>query len=167
MRSAHTLLTGLAIAAVLAGCAPSTEAQMQTEADAYLRSNIETLSPRASTLGGHFIVSDITWVDSDTARVTYADGHMQYVGTTDIRTDGNGVVSVTTIHLEGGQNSSSASMDGSSSSAMSDGSSSSSFSRAKAQKSEFCGGIVGIQCDTGLTCDYAGTYPDAGGTCVQ
>lgn len=52
----------------------------------------------------------------------------------------------------------------------SNGSSSSSSAdttRPLAQEGEFCGGIAGFQCDTGLTCNYEGDYPDAGGTCVQ
>jgi len=32
---------------------------------------------------------------------------------------------------------------------------------------EFCGGIAAFQCAAGLTCNYDGTYPDAGGTCVK
>ncbi|MEI6222058.1 MAG: hypothetical protein WCP97_04805 [bacterium] len=32
-------------------------------------------------------------------------------------------------------------------------------------KGAFCGGIVGIACETGLTCVLDGNYPDAGGTC--
>lgn len=32
--------------------------------------------------------------------------------------------------------------------------------------SQFCGGIAGFQCPTGLKCLLDGNYPDAGGTCV-
>lgn len=32
---------------------------------------------------------------------------------------------------------------------------------------EFCGGIAATQCAEGLTCQYEGTYPDAGGTCMS
>lgn len=32
---------------------------------------------------------------------------------------------------------------------------------------EFCGGITGTQCCSGLTCQLEGTYPDAGGKCVK
>ncbi len=35
------------------------------------------------------------------------------------------------------------------------------------QENEFCGGIAGIQCCTGFKCLLVGTYPDAGGRCVQ
>ena len=32
---------------------------------------------------------------------------------------------------------------------------------------KFCGGIAGIQCPTGYTCQLTGNYPDAGGKCVK
>ena len=35
-----------------------------------------------------------------------------------------------------------------------------------APENEFCGGIAGITCCSGLTCKLAGSYPDAGGICV-
>jgi len=35
-----------------------------------------------------------------------------------------------------------------------------------AEAGEFCGGIAGILCCGNATCEYTGTYPDAGGTCV-
>lgn len=53
------------------------------------------------------------------------------------------------------------------SSSVTSSSSLSSSSRSQAKLGEFCGGIAGIQCVSGLTCDYEGTYPDAGGTCVN
>ncbi len=39
--------------------------------------------------------------------------------------------------------------------------------RPRAAEGEFCGGIAGILCEDGLECEYEGTYPDAGGTCVE
>jgi hypothetical protein len=35
------------------------------------------------------------------------------------------------------------------------------------KEGQFCGGIAAIQCSEGLTCQFDGTYPDAGGTCVK
>lgn len=32
---------------------------------------------------------------------------------------------------------------------------------------EFCGGIAGVQCQLGYSCELDGDYPDAGGTCVK
>lgn len=55
--------------------------------------------------------------------------------------------------------------DGTSNSSAS--SSSTDTTRPLAQEGEFCGGIAGFQCDTGLTCEYEGSYPDAGGTCMK
>jgi predicted secreted protein len=37
---------------------------------------------------------------------------------------------------------------------------------SKAGEGEGCGGIAGIQCHDGLSCQLQGDYPDAGGTCV-
>ncbi|MBU4070143.1 MAG: hypothetical protein KJ646_04130 [Nanoarchaeota archaeon] len=34
-------------------------------------------------------------------------------------------------------------------------------------ENEFCGGIAGIKCCSGLTCEYDGDYPDAGGVCAK
>lgn len=31
----------------------------------------------------------------------------------------------------------------------------------------FCGGIAGIECNEGYTCQLDGDYPDAGGTCTK
>ncbi len=39
--------------------------------------------------------------------------------------------------------------------------------RPTAAAGEFCGGIAGIMCNEGLTCEYEGDYPDAGGTCRE
>ena len=44
---------------------------------------------------------------------------------------------------------------------------SSSSTRRLAGEGEFCGGIAAFQCEAGLHCQYDGTYPDAGGTCVR
>jgi predicted secreted protein len=38
---------------------------------------------------------------------------------------------------------------------------------SKAGEGASCGGIAGIQCQDGLTCQLEGDYPDAGGTCVS
>ena len=35
------------------------------------------------------------------------------------------------------------------------------------QLGDFCGGIAAMSCAEGWTCQLAGNYPDAGGTCVQ
>ena len=56
---------------------------------------------------------------------------------------------------------------GYSSSSSASGSSQQMSGRPQAAEGEFCGGIAGIMCGTGLTCRYDGTYPDAGGTCVR
>ena len=32
---------------------------------------------------------------------------------------------------------------------------------------QFCGGIAGVMCPSGYTCKLEGSYPDAGGTCIQ
>jgi hypothetical protein len=55
----------------------------------------------------------------------------------------------------------------SSSSSMQSSTSSMSSSRTRAGLGQFCGGIAGIMCESGLTCHMDATYPDAGGTCIQ
>lgn len=40
------------------------------------------------------------------------------------------------------------------------------FSKIR-KEGEMCGGIAGFVCDTGLTCQLDGQYPDAGGTCIK
>lgn len=39
--------------------------------------------------------------------------------------------------------------------------------QAKAGLGETCGGIAALQCEEELTCQLDGTFPDAGGTCVN
>jgi putative hemolysin len=39
--------------------------------------------------------------------------------------------------------------------------------RKPAGEGEFCGGIAGFACQSGLNCQLEGTYPDAGGRCVK
>lgn len=39
--------------------------------------------------------------------------------------------------------------------------------RPAAREGEMCGGIAGFLCEPGLTCKYAGDYPDASGICVR
>jgi hypothetical protein len=46
-------------------------------------------------------------------------------------------------------------------------SASSASGKHQAAEGQFCGGIAGIPCGDGLTCHMAGSYPDAGGTCVR
>lgn len=36
-----------------------------------------------------------------------------------------------------------------------------------AEQGEMCGGIAGIECCSGLTCQLEGSYPDASGTCIS
>ncbi|MFA6489542.1 MAG: DUF333 domain-containing protein [Candidatus Micrarchaeia archaeon] len=39
--------------------------------------------------------------------------------------------------------------------------------RQPAKEGEFCGGIAGFACESGLSCKLDGNYPDAGGKCVK
>ncbi|MDD5337078.1 MAG: hypothetical protein PHS02_01195 [Candidatus ainarchaeum sp.] len=41
------------------------------------------------------------------------------------------------------------------------------LSKPLAAEGEFCGGIAAFQCESGLTCNLSGSYPDAGGTCIE
>lgn len=42
----------------------------------YIKSNISTLSPISPTLWGKWYVTNITWLDTHTAKVEYEDGHI-------------------------------------------------------------------------------------------
>ena len=35
------------------------------------------------------------------------------------------------------------------------------------QEGQFCGGIAGVDCPEGYSCEYDGNYPDAGGVCAK
>lgn len=168
-------------AILLSACTGSAQAQLQAQADAYIREHISELSPRSAQVGGTFYVTSVEWLDGDTALVSYEDGHIALQGRTDIAVKGD-TVRVTRIKLENNTDDETDDMDASASSSLSAGALSSSSAgmqssagasvsasasvRAGAQLGEFCGGIAGIMCDEG-TCQYDGTYPDAGGTCVQ
>lgn len=86
---------------VLCACAQKpTPQEFQRMAEISIRSSITQLSPEPAVLGGTFYVLEITWVDDDTARVVYEDGHIQLQGTTDVSMDANGTITATPIRLE-------------------------------------------------------------------
>lgn len=99
MRAIGTLL--LLPVLFLCACAQTpTSQEFQREAEIYIRSSITELSPEPAVLGGTFYVLEIEWVDEDTARVVYEDGHIQLQGTTDVSMDASGAISATQIQLE-------------------------------------------------------------------
>ena len=177
---------GLLLFAISA-CKPA-GTEIQVKGNTYIRENIADLSLRSPTMGGRFTVTRVEWVDEDTARVTYEDGHVELVGQTDI-TITNGVIKASPIRIVNDTNGSSSAgssvsmssvssissqsslSSSTSASSLSQGSSamsqSSASARDRAGVGEFCGGIAGILCEDGLTCDYDGSYPDAGGTCIR
>ena len=165
-----------AVLTLVACKASLTDSAFKTRAEAHIRSNIGEISTRSPVLGGTFQVRTIEWVDDDTVRIVYDDGHIELIGTADVRVnDDNAAVIVSRFRIvtdnDDDDTSSTSSRSGASKSSFqrSDSSSSTSSvsSRSGAGAGEFCGGIAGIMCDSGLTCDYDGTYPDAGGTCVE
>ncbi len=84
--------TGLTFAAVLAlgACVPNED--FRARAETYLRSNIETLSPRSAP-DGDFSVRSVTWIDADTARVVYGTSTIELVGDIDLREEDGEIVS--------------------------------------------------------------------------
>lgn len=158
---------------------------MQASAETYIRANIGDLSPADPVLGGTFMVTDVEWQDDNTALVTYEDGHIMLTARAEVEADDDGdevmVESFVIVDDYGSGAMSSTSMDSAMSAsgsamtdsgAMMDDDDSMTASggammsaHAKAGVGEMCGGIAGILCDTGLTCEYDGTYPDASGTC--
>ncbi len=175
---------------MLSACTPTyedNEAAFRSNAEAYFRANISSLSPRTPTLGGTYRVTKVEWEDDDTALVTYEDGHVQLRARADVTEDDNDMIVVGRFRLDTGSmssasmssTSSSTSIDSSHSSsakstpaasslpsAASQGQSTATSAKARAKLGEFCGGIAGVQCEPGLDCQYEGSYPDAGGTCV-
>ncbi|MDO8648201.1 MAG: hypothetical protein Q7R81_00275 [Candidatus Peregrinibacteria bacterium] len=128
---------------------PGDTADGHATAEAYIRENIAVLSTEETVVGGTFTVTDIAWEDPTTAIVSYEDGHIALKARARITVnDGNvDIVSFETIEPAA---------------------KSSAPARAGAKEGELCGGIAGILCEEGLTCDYEGRdYPDAAGTCVE
>jgi|GEM_PF-2401823 len=150
---------------VLTAC--STPAKDQAAADVYIRANISDLSPTPAVLGGTFQVTDIEWEDSDTAVVSYEDGHIALKARTDIVKDDDGVKASTFAIIDAGTESSKDDDASGSSVATGTGSTSSIVERPRAKDGELCGGIAGIECDFGMICMYEGAYPDAAGTCAK
>lgn len=123
------------------------------EADAYIRSHITELSPEPAVLGGTFYVTSIVWKNTNTATVTYEDGHILLQGLTTARTrDGKIVTTKIRLLPENKPKTSSSSSAG---------------TRPLGKEGAFCGGIAAFPCEAGLTCKLDGTYPDAGGKCVK
>jgi len=50
--------------------------EMRAERESYLKSNISELSPTKEVLGGKFYITEIKWLDSDKALISYEDGHI-------------------------------------------------------------------------------------------
>ena len=150
----------------------------RAKAETYVRSHITTLSPVGPSFGGSFYVTKVEWVDDDTIRVFYEDGHSAYVGITNVEMYDNGELDIDIFDVSSTSPSSSSTLSSSSSTTSSSPSSTSSSpsstsvssstssARPRAGRGEFCGGIAGIMCEEGLTCDYEGAYPDAGGVCI-
>jgi hypothetical protein len=158
-------------------------------AESYIRANINDISTRSPVVGGTFQVKDIEWVDDDTVRVSFEDGHIALKGTADVRMEDEDTVVLTRLRLENSKNDDKDEKDEDDGDeddkddddkdededdekdddAHSSKSSTSSASspRAKADLGEFCGGIAAFQCKDGLSCKFDGTYPDAGGKCVD
>lgn len=173
MKTPQVLKTMCVLAALmLAACNGTANAELQTQGDAYIRQHIGTLSPSPTT-AGQFTVTSVTWIDADTALVTYENGQVSLKGSTDVSMK-DGVVTATTIRLDidtGASSSKISSVQSSVNSVLSIPSSSISStpvsSRPRVGLGAFCGGIAAFQCAEGLHCAYDGNYPDEGGTCVR
>lgn len=117
------------IAFLTLGACTGSVADNRMDAEAFIRANIAGLSPEPAILGGSFYVTDLEWIDDDTIRVSYEDGHIALIGTTDVTFE-NGTMDASIIVLENeegsmssGASSSLSSMDdddGSAASVMSD-----------------------------------------------
>jgi hypothetical protein len=83
---------------LLAAC--TSAADLHTDAEAYIRSNITQLSPEPPVLGGTFAVTGITWEDKDTALVEYEDGHAVLVARIEVERTEDGAIGVTSLTIE-------------------------------------------------------------------
>jgi hypothetical protein len=117
-------------------------ADEQRIAEAYIRANIATLSPEPAVMGGTLQVTDIAWTEHKRAVITYEDGHNQFIADANVNVNGGEKVVVTSFKIRPPE-------------------------PVGAKEGEFCGGIAGFQCASGLTCKYDGNYPDAGGLCTK
>jgi hypothetical protein len=152
---------------VLTACS-NTGNQNQANAEAYIRANVNNLSPTPAVLGGTFVVTDIEWEDDTTAIVSYEDGHIAMKGRATVLYDAQASddygFKISTFEIIDGDGGTSASgsvvVTGS-------GSASSVVERPRSKEGETCGGIAGLQCDFGLICIYDGAYPDAAGKCSK
>lgn len=130
----------------LFSCTPaSPTASMQEQAEEMITAQINELSPTPAVLGGTFHVTSITWMDDDTAKVEAEDGHITTTLLVNVAMkDGEVAVESVVVPTEDNNTADEGRDEG-----------------------EFCGGIAAFPCKEGLTCQYDGTYPDAGGTCVK
>lgn len=52
------------------------EPEMRVAREEFLKKNISSISPEKEVLGGKFYVTNISWIDADSALVEYEDGHI-------------------------------------------------------------------------------------------
>jgi len=67
--------------------------------DAYIRENIGTLSPEPAVLGGSYYVTELSYLDADTALVLYEDGHVVHTAEMDFSVSDEGVVTINNVWL--------------------------------------------------------------------
>lgn len=203
-RAAAFSLLALSLSACTASL--SDQSDFRAYAESYIRANINDISTRSPVAGGRFEVKDIEWIDDDTVRISFEDGHIALKGTVDVQMNDTNIVAVSRFRIENDKDDDadddsdkdddkdddnddndeddndednedededqdddddrSSSSRSSNTSASSVASSATSL-RAKAGLGEFCGGIAAFQCKDDLTCKLDGTYPDAGGVCVD
>lgn len=61
----------------------------------YLSANISRISPQKEVLGGKFLITNLVVTSSNTAEVSYSDGHIALAGRFNFAIDGNGNVTIT------------------------------------------------------------------------
>jgi len=61
----------------------------------YMSANISRISPQKEVLGGKFQITNLVVTSSNTAEVSYSDGHIALAGRFNFTIDGNGVVTIT------------------------------------------------------------------------
>ena len=105
---ARSLFLATLACSVLVACRQSDtsaiDPQRAATAEAYIRAHISELSTEPAQLGGTFYVTDIEWVDGETARVSYEDGHVALTGVAYLAWKADGSVAVERFVVDPAEN---------------------------------------------------------------
>ncbi|MDD2354364.1 MAG: hypothetical protein PHX76_03260 [Patescibacteria group bacterium] len=78
---------------------PKYDASTQAQFDAYIRENINTISPEPAVLGGSFYVTNLNWLRSNLAAIEYEDGHISLSAEVELDLSESGEIIVSNVYL--------------------------------------------------------------------